>query len=107
MKNQLFAYFKEDIIIIHLWLYCHKYLFSIAVETFIGFIHKIYVLFLNSSKSWCHIRTKLKLTLISLFETRRESRIRAVKAIILQFNDVIEYVNDLKNKIDDSKILSD
>ncbi|KAF2886830.1 hypothetical protein ILUMI_19344 [Ignelater luminosus] len=58
-------------------------------------------------KRWDHIKTKLKLTLESLSETRWESRIGAVKAIFLQFDDVIECVNDLKNKTDDSESLSD
>ena len=51
-------------------------------------------------------KTKLKITLKHLSETRWESRIGAVKAILLQF-DVIECVNGLKNKTDDSETLSD
>ncbi|GFT92324.1 zinc finger MYM-type protein 1 [Trichonephila clavipes] len=55
---------------------------------FFGFINKIYVLFSNSSKRWDIVKTKLKLTLKPLFETRWESRIGAVKAIFLQFDDI-------------------
>ncbi|GFY10860.1 zinc finger MYM-type protein 1 [Trichonephila clavipes] len=80
---------------------------SATAKTFFGFINKIYVLFLKSSKYWDIIKTKLKLTLKPLSETRWESRICAVKAIFLQFDDVIECVNELKNKCDDSETLSD
>ncbi|GFT93862.1 zinc finger MYM-type protein 1 [Trichonephila clavipes] len=61
----------------------------------------------GSSKRWDIVKTKLKLTLKPLSETRWESRIGAVKAIFLQFDDVIECVNKLKNKSDDSETLSD
>ncbi|GFX23778.1 zinc finger MYM-type protein 1 [Trichonephila clavipes] len=76
-------------------------------KRFFGFINKIYVLFLKSSKRWDSVKTKLKLTLKPLSETRWESRIGAVKAIFLQFDDVIECVNELKDKSDDSETLSD
>ncbi|GFW35835.1 zinc finger MYM-type protein 1 [Trichonephila clavipes] len=76
-------------------------------KCFLGFINKIYVLFLKSSKSWDIVKTKLKLTLKPLSETRWESIIGAVKAILLQFDDVIECVNELKDKSDDSETLSD
>ncbi|GFV71161.1 zinc finger MYM-type protein 1 [Trichonephila clavipes] len=78
-----------------------------TVKAFFGFINKIYVLFSKSSKRWEIVKTKLKLTLKPLSETRWESRIGAVKAIFLQFDDVIECVNELKNKSDDSETLSD
>ncbi|GFU83061.1 zinc finger MYM-type protein 1 [Trichonephila clavipes] len=77
---------------------------SATAKTFFGFIH---VLFLKSSKRWDIVKTKLKLTLKPLSETRWESGIGAVKAILLQFDDVIECVNELKNKSDDSESLSD
>ncbi|GFX29450.1 retrovirus-related Pol polyprotein from transposon opus [Trichonephila clavipes] len=80
---------------------------SATTKTFFGFINKIYVLFSKSSKRWDIVKTKLKLTLKPLSETRWESRIGAVKAIFLQFDDVIECVNELKNKTDDSETLSD
>ncbi|GFX98578.1 zinc finger MYM-type protein 1 [Trichonephila clavipes] len=80
---------------------------SATAKTFFGFINKIYVLFLKSSKRWDIVKTKLKLTLKPLSETRWESRIGAVKAIFLQFDDVIECVNELKDKSDDSETLSD
>ncbi|GFY01908.1 zinc finger MYM-type protein 1 [Trichonephila clavipes] len=76
-------------------------------KRFFGFINKIHVLFSKSSKRWDIVKTKLKLTLKPLSETRRESKIGAVKAIFLQFDDVIECVNELKNKSDDSETLSD
>ncbi|GFT32831.1 zinc finger MYM-type protein 1 [Trichonephila clavipes] len=65
------------------------------------------MLFSKSSKRWDIVRTKLKLTLKPLCERRCESRIGAVKAIFLQFDDVIECVNELKNKSNDSETLSD
>ena len=65
------------------------------------------MLFSKSSKRWELIKTELKVTLKHLSETRWESRIGAVKAILLQFDNVIECVNDLKNKTDDSETLSD
>ncbi|GFT52641.1 zinc finger MYM-type protein 1 [Trichonephila clavipes] len=80
---------------------------SSTAKTFFGFINKICVLFSKSSKRWDIVKTKLKLTLKPLSETRWESRIGAVKAIFLQFDDVIECVNELKNKSDDSETLSD
>ncbi|GFX95307.1 zinc finger MYM-type protein 1 [Trichonephila clavipes] len=80
---------------------------SVTAKTFYGFINKIYELFSKSSKRWDIVKTKLKLTLKPLFETRWESRIGAVKTIFLQFDDVIECVNELKNKSDDSETLSD
>ncbi|CAG4984984.1 unnamed protein product [Parnassius apollo] len=80
---------------------------STITKTFFGFINKIYALFSKSSKRWNIVKTKLKLTLKTLSETRWESRIGAVKATFLQFDDVIECVNDLKNKSDDSETLSD
>ena len=48
---------------------------------------------------------KIKLKILS--ETGLESRSGAVKAILLQFDNVIECVNDLKSKTDDSETLSD
>ncbi|GFV87648.1 zinc finger MYM-type protein 1 [Trichonephila clavipes] len=80
---------------------------SATTKTLFGFINKIYVLFSKSSKRWDIVKTKLNLTLKPLSETRWESRIGAVKAIFLQFDDVIECVNELKNKSDDSETLSD
>ncbi|CAG9767674.1 unnamed protein product [Ceutorhynchus assimilis] len=75
-------------------------------KTFFGFINKIYVLFSASSKRWELVKSKLKLlTLKSLSETRWESRIGAVKAIFLQFDDIIDCVNDLQDR--DSDTLSD
>ncbi|GFX79960.1 zinc finger MYM-type protein 1 [Trichonephila clavipes] len=61
---------------------------SATAKTFFGFINKIYLLFSKSSKRWDIVKTKLKLTLKPLFETRWESRIGAVKAIFLQFDDI-------------------
>ncbi|GFW88722.1 zinc finger MYM-type protein 1 [Trichonephila clavipes] len=61
---------------------------SATAKTFFGFINKIYVLFSKSSKHWDIVKTKLKLTLKSLFETWWESRIEAVKAIFLQLDDI-------------------
>ncbi|GFV73762.1 zinc finger MYM-type protein 1 [Trichonephila clavipes] len=61
---------------------------SATAKTFFGFINKIYVLFSKSSKCWDIVKTKLKLTLKPLSETRRESRIGAAKAIFLQFDDI-------------------
>ncbi|GBP51838.1 Zinc finger MYM-type protein 1 [Eumeta japonica] len=80
---------------------------STIAKTFFGFINKIYVLFSKSSKRWDLVKTKLKLTLKFLSETRWESRIGAVKAIFVQFDDVIECVNDVKIKNGDSETLSD
>ncbi|CAG4956026.1 unnamed protein product [Parnassius apollo] len=88
---------------------CHSWNFllmdvansSTTAKTFFGFINKIYVLFSKSNKRWDIVKTKLKLTLKTLSETRWERRIGAVKAIFLQFDDVIECVNDLKNESDD------
>ena len=48
----------------------------------------------------------MKISLKTLSETRWESRTGAVKAILLQFDNVIECVNDLKNKTDNSETLS-
>lgn len=56
---------------------------STTAKAFFGFINKIYVLFAKSGKRWDLIKTKLKLTLKSLSETRWESRIGAVKVIFL------------------------
>ncbi|GFU31249.1 zinc finger MYM-type protein 1 [Trichonephila clavipes] len=78
-----------------------------TAKTFFGFIYKIYVLFSKSSKRWDIVKTKLKLTLKPLSETRWGSRIGAVRAIFLQSDDVIECVNELKNKSDNSETLSD
>ncbi|GFX95947.1 zinc finger MYM-type protein 1 [Trichonephila clavipes] len=80
---------------------------SATAKTFFGFINKIYVLFLKSSKRWDIVKTELKLTFKPLSETRWDSRIGAVKAIFLQFDDVIEFVNERKNKSDDFETLSD
>ncbi|KAK4880038.1 hypothetical protein RN001_008184 [Aquatica leii] len=71
------------------------------------FIDFIAVSETTGDKRWDLIKTKLKLTLKSLSETRWESRIAAVRAIFLQFDDVIECVTDLKNQTDDSETLSD
>ena len=65
------------------------------------------MLFSKFSKRWEVTKTKLKITLKSFSETRWESRIGAVKARLLQFYNVIECMNDLKNKTDDSETLSD
>ena len=54
---------------------------STTAKTFFGFVNKIYVLLLKSSKCWELIKTKLKITLKPLSETRWESTIGAVKAI--------------------------
>ncbi|GFX69079.1 zinc finger MYM-type protein 1 [Trichonephila clavipes] len=51
---------------------------SSTAKTFFGFINKIYVLFSKSSKRWDIVKTKLKLTLKPLSETRWKSRIGAV-----------------------------
>ncbi|GFW26502.1 zinc finger MYM-type protein 1 [Trichonephila clavipes] len=61
---------------------------SATATTFFGYINKIYVLFSKPSKRWYIVKTKLKLTLKPLSETRWENRIRAVKAIFLQFDDI-------------------
>ncbi|GFX98266.1 zinc finger MYM-type protein 1 [Trichonephila clavipes] len=71
------------------------------------FLASSIMLFSKSSKRWDIVKTKLKLTLKPLSETRWESRIGAVEAIFLQFDDVIECVNELENKSDDSETLSD
>ncbi|GFU50407.1 zinc finger MYM-type protein 1 [Trichonephila clavipes] len=80
---------------------------SATANTFVVFVNKIYVLFSKSSKRWDIVKIKLKLTLKPLSETQWESRIGAVKAIFLQFDDVIECVNELKHKSHDSETLSD
>ncbi|GFY02961.1 zinc finger MYM-type protein 1 [Trichonephila clavipes] len=61
---------------------------SATAKTIFGFINKIYVLFSQSSKRWDIVKTKLKLTLKPLSETRWESRFGAVKAIFLQFDGI-------------------
>ncbi|XP_026482298.1 uncharacterized protein LOC113389482 [Ctenocephalides felis] len=76
-------------------------------KKFLAFVNKIFVLFAKSSKRWDIVRMKLKLTLKPLSETRWESRIGAVKAIFLQFDDVIECVNELQTMSDNSGTLSD
>ncbi|XP_026482044.1 uncharacterized protein LOC113389196 [Ctenocephalides felis] len=78
-----------------------------TAKKFFGFINKIFVLFAKSSKRWDIVRMKLKLILKPLSETRWESRIGAVKAIFLQFDDVIECLNELQTISDDSETLSD
>ncbi|XP_050529651.1 uncharacterized protein LOC126899133 isoform X2 [Daktulosphaira vitifoliae] len=78
---------------------------SITAKTFFGFIQKIYLLFSTSSKRWDLIKDKLKLTLKSLSETRWESRIAAVKAILFQFDDIIDCINILKMQIVDAETL--
>ncbi|XP_060866247.1 uncharacterized protein LOC132941980 [Metopolophium dirhodum] len=80
---------------------------SITATTFFGFIQKIYLLFSKSSKRWDLIKDKLKLTLKSLSETRWESRIAAVKAILFQFDDIIDCINILKMQIVDAETLCD
>ncbi|KAF0749388.1 zinc finger MYM-type protein 5-like [Aphis craccivora] len=80
---------------------------SITAKTFFGFIQKIYLLFSKSSKRWDLIKDKLKLTLKSLSETRWESRIAAVKAILFQFDDIIDCINILKMQIVDAETLCD
>lgn len=80
---------------------------SAAAKTFFGFIQKIYLLFSRSSKRWELIKGKLKLTIKPLSDTRWESRIEAVKAILLQFDDVVECIESLKNHTEQSDTLSD
>ena len=65
------------------------------------------MLFSKSSKRSELIKTKLKITLKIFSETGLESRSGAVKAILLQFDNVIECVNDLKSKTDGSETLTD
>ena len=44
-----------------------------------------------------NINHKLKLTINPLSDTRWESRIETVKAVLLQFDDVVECIESLKN----------
>ncbi|GBP69990.1 52 kDa repressor of the inhibitor of the protein kinase [Eumeta japonica] len=80
---------------------------SVAAKTFFGFIQKIYLLFSSSSKRWDLIKGKLKLTMKPLSDTRWESRVEAVKAVLLQFDEVIECIESLKNQTEQSDTLSD
>lgn len=80
---------------------------SVAAKTFFGFIQKIYLLFSGSSKRWELIKGKLKLTMKPLSDTRWESRIEAVKAVLLQFDDVVECIESLKNQTEQPDTLSD
>ncbi|XP_071051124.1 uncharacterized protein [Onthophagus taurus] len=78
---------------------------SVLAKTFFGFINKIYLLFSASTKRWEYVKSKLNITLKSLSDTRWESRIEAIKAIYLQFDNVINCVNDLKNESEDAETL--
>ncbi|GBP55054.1 GTP cyclohydrolase 1 [Eumeta japonica] len=80
---------------------------SVAAKPFFGFIQKIYLLFSSSSKRWDLIKGKLKLTMKPLSDTRWESRVEAVKAVLLQFDEVIECIESLKNQTEQSDTLSD
>ncbi|GBP13472.1 hypothetical protein EVAR_4221_1 [Eumeta japonica] len=80
---------------------------SVAAKTLFGFIQKIYLLFSSSSKRWDLIKGKLKLTMKPLSDTRWESRVEAVKAVLLQFDEVIECIESLKNQTEQSDTLSD
>lgn len=80
---------------------------SMAAKTFFGFIQKKYLLFSSSSKRWDFIKGKLKLTIKPLSDTRWESRVEAVKAVLLQFDEVIECIENLKNQTEQSDTLSD
>ncbi|GBP87325.1 ATP-binding cassette sub-family G member 4 [Eumeta japonica] len=78
-----------------------------SVAELFGFIQKIYLLFSSSSKRWDLIKGKLKLTMKPLSDTRWESRVEAVKAVLLQFDEVIECIESLKNQTEQSDTLSD
>lgn len=65
------------------------------------------MLFSSSSKRWDFIKGKLKLTIKPLSDTRWESRVEAVKAVLLQFDEVIECIENLKNQTEQSDTLSD
>lgn len=81
---------------------------SPAASSFFGFIQRIYTLFSRSSKRWTDIKEKLNLHLKSLSETRWESRISAIKAILLQFDEVVKCIEKLRSdNITDSDIVSD
>lgn len=80
---------------------------SSATKTFFCFIQKIYLIFSRSSKRWGLIKGKLKLTIKSLSDTRWESRIETVKAILLHFDNVVECTENLKNQTEESDTLSD
>ncbi|GBP23605.1 hypothetical protein EVAR_80222_1 [Eumeta japonica] len=80
---------------------------SMAAKPFFGFIQKIDLLFSSSSKRWDLIKGKLKLTMKPLSDTRWESRVEAVKAVLLQFDEVIECIESLKNQTEQSDTLSD
>ncbi|XP_051168857.1 zinc finger MYM-type protein 1-like [Leptopilina boulardi] len=80
---------------------------SSTATTFFGYIQKIYLLFSLSSKRWELLKDKLKLTLKSLSDTRWESRISAVKAIILQFDKIIDCIIELKDQTKEADVLCD
>lgn len=80
---------------------------SSIAKVFFGFIQKIYVLFSKSSKRWELVKDKLKITLKSLSDTRWESRIASVKAILFQFDDIIDCINNLQNQSADADTLCD
>lgn len=80
---------------------------SVAAKTFFGFIQKFFLLFSSSSKRWKIIKDKLKVTIKPLSDTRWESRIQAVKAVLLQFDDVVECIENLKQQTEQSDTLSD
>jgi len=80
---------------------------SSIAKVFFGFIQKIYVLFSKSSKRWELVKDKLKITLKSLSDTRWESRIFSVKAILFQFDDIIDCINNLQNQSEDADTLCD
>lgn len=79
---------------------------SAKASTFFGFIQKIYNLFSRSSKRW-ELLKKLKIKLKSLSETRWESRHAAVRAILSQYDDVLEAIEKLEEESQDPETLSD
>ncbi|CAH0547209.1 unnamed protein product [Brassicogethes aeneus] len=80
---------------------------SSIAKVFFGFIQKIYVLFSKSSKRLELVKDKLKITLKSLSDTRWESRSASVKAILFQFDDIIDCINNLENQSEDVDTLCD
>ncbi|GFV54621.1 DUF4371 domain-containing protein [Trichonephila clavipes] len=52
-------------------------------------------------------RFKVQLNIKPLSDIKWESRIETVKAALLQFDDVVEYIENLKNQTEQSDTLSD
>ena len=92
----------------HNWnlLICDAASSCIKAKLFFGILQRLYTLF-SAGNRWTILTDRVKLTLKPLSTTRWECRIESVKAVRYQLSEIIDALEELSRKTDDSLIASE